>query len=76
MSNINKNEVLQWAGTACFMVMYTFMSLNMYPWNILAGLCGGALYMAWAWRVANKPQMVTNTVGIAICLVGLYRAFG
>ena len=70
------NDAIQWAGTACFMVMYTFMSLNMYPWTILAGFCGGALYMVWSLRVANKPQMVTNAVGIAICLVGLYKAFG
>ena len=70
------NDRLQWAGTACFMVMYVLMSLNMYPWNIVAGFCGGALYMAWSIRVANKPQMVTNGVGIAICLVGLYNYFG
>jgi hypothetical protein len=70
------NDRLQWAGTACFMVMYVLMSLNMYPWNIVAGFCGGALYMVWSIRVANKPQMVTNGVGIAICLVGLYNYFG
>lgn len=70
------NDAIQWAGTACFMAMYTLMSLNMYPWNILAGFCGGVLYMVWSLRVANKPQMVTNAVGIAICIVGLYKAFG
>ena len=70
------NDAIQWAGTACFMAMYTLMSLNMYPWNILAGFFGGALYMVWSLRVANKPQMVTNAVGITICLVGLYKAFG
>jgi hypothetical protein len=70
------NDAIQWAGTACFMVMYTLMSLNMYPWNIVAGFLGGACYMVWSLRVANKPQMVTNAVGIAICLVGLYKAFG
>jgi hypothetical protein len=70
------NDALQWAGTACFMAMYTLMSLNMYPWNIVAGLCGGALYMAWSVRVANRPQMVTNVVGIAICAGGLFKAFG
>jgi len=70
------NDAIQWAGTACFMIMYTFMSLNMYPWNILAGFCGGALYLIWSLRVANKPQMVTNVVGIAICIVGLFKAWG
>jgi hypothetical protein len=34
------------------------------------------LYMVWSLRVANKPQTVTNAVGIAICAVGLYKAFG
>jgi hypothetical protein len=70
------NDAIQWAGTACFMVMYTLMSMNMYPWNILAGFFGGALYMVWSVRVANKPQMVTNVVGIAICALGLYKVWG
>ena len=70
------NDILQWTGTVCFMAMYTLMSLNLYPWNILAGFCGGACYMMWSLRVANKPQMVTNAVGITICVVGLFKAFG
>jgi hypothetical protein len=70
------NDIIQWAGTVCFMAMYTLMSLNMYPWNILAGLLGGSFYMLWSIRVANKPQMLTNLVGITICIVGLYTALG
>jgi hypothetical protein len=70
------NDIIQWAGTVCFMAMYTLMSLNMYPWNILAGLLGGSFYMLWSIRVANKPQMLTNLVGIAICIVGLFKAVG
>jgi hypothetical protein len=70
------NDIIQWAGTVCFMTMYTLMSLNMYPWNILAGLLGGSFYMLWSIRVANKPQMLTNLVGITICIVGLYTALG
>ena len=53
------NDAIQWAGTACFMVMYTFMSLNMYPWNILAGFFGGALYMVWSMRVAVSYTHLT-----------------
>ena len=68
------NDWIQWAGTAAFMAMYTLMSLNIYPYNIAAGLVGGVLYMIWSIRVANRPQMVTNAVGITICLVGLYTA--
>ena len=74
MRNINKNEVLQWTGTVCFLAMYILMSLNMYPWNIAAGLCGSACYLAWTVSVVNKPQMVVNVVGIAVCVAGLYRA--
>jgi len=70
------NDILQWAGTACFMVMYTMMSLNMYPWNVLAGLLGGGFYLAWSLRVANKPQTVTNLVSVAICIVGLFKVWG
>ena len=70
------NEVLQWAGTLCFMAMYILMSLNMYPWNIVAGMMGSACYLAWTVRVANKPQMVVNVVGIAVCAGGLFKAFG
>jgi hypothetical protein len=70
------NDAVQWAGTACFLAMYALMSLNLYPWNIVAGICGGALYLVWSVRVANKPQMVTNLVSIAICGYGLFKAFG
>ena len=71
------NDIIQWAGTACFMVMYTLMSFypNLHPWNIVAGFMGGALYMVWSLRVMNKPQMITNLVGIAICAVGLFKAW-
>ena len=60
------------------MVMYCLMSFypNMHPWNIVAGAMGGALYLVWSVRVANKPQIITNLVGVAICLVGLYKALG
>jgi hypothetical protein len=58
------------------MVMYALMSYNIYPYNIVAGLFGGFFYMIWAVRVANKPQMITNVVGIAICAVGLIKVWG
>ena len=75
---MNVNSVIQWAGTACFMVMYSLMSFfpNLHPWNIVAGAMGGALYLVWSLRVKNNPQMITNLVGIAICLVGLFKAWG
>ena len=75
---MNLNNVIQWAGTACFMVMYSLMSFfpNLHPWNIVAGALGGTLYLVWSLRVKNSPQMITNLVGIAICAVGLFKAWG
>jgi hypothetical protein len=76
MTRTQIDNTLQWAGTACFLCMYTLMSLNMYPWNIVAGVLGGALYLTWSLRVRNWPQTVTNVVSIAICGLGLFKAFG
>jgi hypothetical protein len=71
------NEVLQWAGTVCLLTMYVLMSFfpHLHPWNIVAGLCGGACYLAWTIRVSNRPQMLVNGVAIAIGLAGLFRAW-
>ena len=69
------NEVLQWTGTACFVCMYALMSFNMYPWNVVAGLLGSTCYMLWTIRVANKPQMIVNAIGITFCFIGLFKAW-
>jgi hypothetical protein len=37
---------------------------------------GTILFLAWAFRVKNKPQAVVNIISLAIGLVGLYKAFG
>ena len=72
------NDWLQWAGTVCLLTMYVLMSFypHLHPWNIVAGLCGGACYLAWTIRVANKPQMIVNGVAIAIGTAGLFKAWG
>jgi hypothetical protein len=72
------NEVLQWAGTACFITMYTAMSFfkDMHVLQLSAGCLGGALFLVWSYRVANKQQTIVNVVGVAITLVGLYNALG
>jgi len=72
------NERLQWAGTACFMCMYTLMSYfpELRPWNIVAGTLGGLFYMAWSLRVKNRPQIITNAVSILVCVGGLIKYFG
>jgi hypothetical protein len=56
--------------------MYVLMSLNMYPCNIAAGLLGGLFYMAWSFRVKNMPQIVTNIVGVGVCIFGVIKFFG
>ena len=72
------DDMLQWAGTACFMVMYTTMSFfkEYHVLQLCAGCLGGALFLVWSYRVANRQQMIVNVVGVAITLVGLYRALG
>ena len=72
------DDMLQWVGTACLLVMYVLMSFfpDLHPWNIVAGLGGGACYLAWTVRVANKPQMLVNAVALLIGSAGLYRAWG
>lgn len=72
------DNLLQWAGTLCLLTMYVLMSFfpHLHPWNIVAGVLGGACYLAWTVRVANKPQMIVNGVAIAIGLAGLLKAWG
>ena len=72
------NDALQWAGTVCFMAMYTLMSFypNLHPWNIVAGALGSTCYLAWTIRVANRPQMLVNSIGIAVCIAGLFKVWG
>jgi hypothetical protein len=77
------NEMLQWAGTACFLVMYTVMSfhkeLEIHNHNtvqLIAGCLGGALFLVWSLRVANKQQTIVNVAGVTITLVGLFKAWG
>jgi hypothetical protein len=77
MKKLNTNDILQWAGTACFMVMYTVMSFykELHTVQLVAGCLGGALFLVWSIRVANRQQMIVNVVGVAITLIGLYKTF-
>jgi hypothetical protein len=72
------NNVLQWAGTVCLLTMYVLMSFypTLHPWNIVAGVLGGMLYLAWTLRVRNRPQLIVNAVAITIGLAGLLKAWG
>jgi hypothetical protein len=72
------DEMLQWAGTACFMIMYTTMSFfkEEHLLQLTAGCMGGALFLVWSIRVANKQQTIVNVTGVSITLIGLYKALG
>lgn len=71
------NEILQWAGTLYLLAMYVLMSFypHLHPYNIVCGVLGGACYLAWTVRVANRPQMIVNGVAVAIGLAGLYKFY-
>ena len=71
------NNILQWTGTVALLAMYVLMSFfpTLHPWNILAGVVGGACYLAWTIRVNNRPQLIVNAVAIAIGLAGLLKAW-
>ena len=80
MSNINKNEVLQWSGAFFITAGHVLNTLgSVYHkdvWNIAAFAVGTLLFLAWTIRVANKPQMAVNVAALATMAVGLYKAFG
>ena len=59
------------------MVMYTVMSFykELHTVQLVAGCLGGALFLVWSIRVANRQQMIVNVVGVAITLIGLYKTF-
>jgi hypothetical protein len=69
------NDVLQWTGTAFILAMYVvsnFFKGEDDLRNSLA-LLGGLCYATWAYRVANKPQMLVNIVAITLCVLGLFK---
>jgi hypothetical protein len=72
------NDMLQWTGTAFILAMYVvsnFFKGEDDLRNSLA-LLGGLCYATWAYRVANKPQMLVNIVAITLCVLGLFKALG
>jgi hypothetical protein len=77
--HMNKtNELLQWAGAGFIVAGHSLNAIGpaVYPWNIVTFSIGTIAFLAWAIRVANKPQAMVNIVSLAIGLVGLYKAFG
>ena len=72
------NEIIQWGGAVAIVAghLLNAMGPEVYPYNIVAFVLGTALFLTWAFRVGNKPQLMVNVISILIGFVGLYKAFG
>jgi hypothetical protein len=71
------DDALQWSGAVAIIAGHILNAIgpDVYPWNIATFAVGTVLFLAWAIRVTNKPQMLVNVVALAIGLAGLARAF-
>lgn len=71
------DDSLQWSGAVAIIAGHVLNAVgpSVYPYNILVFAVGTVLFLAWAIRVTNKPQMLVNVVSLAIGLVGMVKAF-
>jgi hypothetical protein len=78
MSYRHIDDALQWIGAVAIIAGHVLNAVGpaAYPYNIAVFAVGTVAFLAWAIRVANKPQAVVNVVALAIGLVGLYNAVG
>ena len=78
MSYKNVDEVLQWVGAVLIVAGHALNAIGpaVYPYNIAVFALGTVAFLAWAYRVGNKPQLTVNVISIAIMVLGLYRAWG
>ena len=78
MSYKHIDDTLQWIGAIAIIAGHVLNAIGpaVYPYNIAVFAVGTVAFLAWALRVANKPQAVVNVVALAIGLVGLYNAVG
>ena len=72
----NTNEALQWSGAVAIIAGHLLNAIGpeAYPYNILTFFVGTILFLAWAVRVKNRPQLMVNLVAITIGAVGLFKA--
>jgi len=72
------NEIIQWAGAVAIVAGHVLNAVGpaAYPYNIIVFALGTILFLAWAVRVKNRPQLMVNVISLAIGLVGLFKAFG
>ena len=78
MTRTQIDDTLQWTGAVAIIAGHVLNAIGpaVYPYNIAVFAVGTVAFLAWAIRVANKPQAVVNVVALAIGLVGLYKAIG
>ena len=78
MTYRNIDNILQWTGAVAIVLGHAFNAMGpvMDPWNISVFAIGTVMFMLWALRVGNRPQLMVNVVSLAIGLVGLYKAIG
>ena len=72
------DEILQWSGAVAIVAGHSLNAVGpaVYPWNIVAFVVGTVLFLAWAVRVRNGPQLMVNIVALLIGVAGLYKAVG
>jgi hypothetical protein len=76
MTYKNIDNILQWTGAVAIVLGHAFnaMGPEMYPWNIIVFAIGTVMFMLWALRVGNRPQLMVNVVSLAIGILGLVKA--
>jgi hypothetical protein len=80
MNKEKVNEIIQWSGALFIILMHVMNSAleygyNLRPYNLVAAALGTICFMLWSYRVTNKPQLLVNVVAMAICVLGLVKAF-
>ena len=78
-THMNKtNEILQWTGAVAIVLGHILNAVGpaAYPYNIIVFAIGTILFMIWAFRVKNRPQLMVNVISLAIGIIGLLKAIG
>jgi energy-converting hydrogenase Eha subunit E len=72
------NEVLQWTGALFIIVGHMLNAVGSEYhkdiWNQLSFAIGTVCFLIWTLRVANKPQMTVNIIGLIAINFGIFKA--
>jgi len=76
MTQTQIDNTLQWTGAVAIVLGHAFNAMGpaMYPWNITVFAIGTIMFLIWALRVGNRPQLMVNVVSLAIGILGLVKA--